>query len=336
MTTQTPTKETTGRKIGYHACHERFAPSYLLTCVQAAAAAGFKDAMCSDHFHPWSERQGQSGYAWSWLGAALASADLIFGTVSAPGQRYHPAILAQAAATLSEMYPDRLWLALGSGQALNENITGASWPSKAQRNARLFECAQIMRALWQGETVTHEGWATVVNARLYSRPLRAPLLLGAALTTETARWVGSWADGLLTGCAPHLEQRAIVEAFREGGGAGKPMFMQTTHALTTLEEGKRVAFEQWRTNVLGAALQADLDSPAKYDAAAAFVQLEDMERFVRISPDAARHGDWLHENLSLGFNKVFVHLMSEDQVRSIQEFGEHVLPEFSREPTRYE
>jgi coenzyme F420-dependent glucose-6-phosphate dehydrogenase len=328
----TLTTKTATRKIGYHACHERFAPSHLLTCVQAAATAGFADAMCSDHFHPWSEWQGHSGFAWSWLGAALASTTLTLGTVSAPGQRYHPAILAQAAATLSEMFPDRLWLALGSGQALNENITGARWPSKGERNARLLECAQIMRALWRGETVTHRGLVTVVEARLYSRSLRPPLLLGAALTQETARWVGSWADGLLTGCASHSDQQAIVQAFREGGGDGKPMFMQTTHALATLDEGKRVAFDQWRSNVLGSALQADLATPAQYDAAASFVRLDDMDRYVRISPDAARHADWLHENLTLGFDKVFVHLMSEDQVRSIKDFGEQILPEFSPEP----
>jgi coenzyme F420-dependent glucose-6-phosphate dehydrogenase len=327
MKTQ-PRQPLSTNSIGYHACHERFPPSRLLTYVQEAAQAGFTDVMCSDHFHPWSVRQGQSGYAWSWLGAALASVDLTFGTVSAPGQRYHPAVLAQAAATLAEMFPDRLWLALGSGQALNETITGTPWPTKSERNARLLECAHVMRALWNGETVTHRGFITVVNARLYSRPIRPPLLLGAALTKETANWVGSWADGLLTGSAPLEEQKAIVDSFREGGGARKPMFMQTTHALATNEEGQKVAFEQWRTNVLGAALQADFASPEQCDVASSFVRVDDMARFIRISPDPARHADWLHQDFNLGFNKVFVHLMSENQPQAIRAFGENVLPHF--------
>ena len=142
--------------IGYHCSHEQHPPSALLRYVVSAERAGFSAAMCSDHFAPWSLSQGHSGFAWSWLGAALQATRLSFGTVNAPGQRYHPAIIAQAAATLSEMYPERFWLALGTGEALNEHITGAGWPDKATRRARLVESAAIIRALFQGETVTHD------------------------------------------------------------------------------------------------------------------------------------------------------------------------------------
>jgi G6PDH family F420-dependent oxidoreductase len=135
-------------RIGYHASHEQFPPSTLLRLVKAAEQAGFQAAKCSDHFHPWSDRQGHSGYAWSWLGAAMEATRIPFGVISAPGWRYHPAIVAQAAATLAEMYPGRFWLALGSGQALNEGITGLPWPPKAERNARLKESAEVIRARW--------------------------------------------------------------------------------------------------------------------------------------------------------------------------------------------
>ena len=104
--------------------------------------------MSSDHFSPWSVRQGESGFAWSFLGAALAQTSLPFGVVNAPGQRYHPAIIAQAAATLCEMFPERLWIALGTGEASNEHITGEGWPPKADRTERLRECVDIMRALF--------------------------------------------------------------------------------------------------------------------------------------------------------------------------------------------
>jgi G6PDH family F420-dependent oxidoreductase len=185
-------------RIGFHASHEQFPPPELLALVRAAEMAGFDCAMSSDHFHPWASAQGQSGFAWSWLGAALQATSLPFGVISAPGYRYHPAIIAQAAATLAEMFPGRFWLGLGSGQRLNEDITGLPWPEKVERNARFSDCASIVAALLRGETVSHSGRVTVVNARLYSLPKAPPLLLGAAVTEATAELVGRWADGLLT------------------------------------------------------------------------------------------------------------------------------------------
>src|SRR5687768_3833780 len=136
--------------FGFHASHEQVHPSELLAAVQRAEEAGFDAAMSSDHFSPWSERQGESGFAWSWLGAAMATTGLPFRVVNAPGQRYHPAIIAQAIATLAEMFPDRLWVCLGSGEASNEHITGDRWPPKPTRNARLRECVDVIRALLGG------------------------------------------------------------------------------------------------------------------------------------------------------------------------------------------
>src|SRR5215208_1707796 len=123
----------------FHASHEQLPPSRLIESVRAAEAAGFQGVTSSDHLSPWSERQGESGFAWSWLGAAMATTTLPFGVVTAPGQRYHPAITAQAIATLLDMFPDRLWVALGTGEASNEHITGERWPDKVTRTARLRE-----------------------------------------------------------------------------------------------------------------------------------------------------------------------------------------------------
>src|ERR671916_352648 len=212
--------------IGFHASHEQITPSALLAAVRDAEAAGFGALMCSDHFSPWSERQGESGFAWSWLGAAMGATDLPFGVVNAPGQRYHPAIVAQAAATLAEMFPGRLWVCLGSGEASNEHITGDRWPPKPVRNARLLECVEIIRALLRGEEVTHDGLVTVDRARVWSRPAEPPPLIGAAVSEETARWVGGWADGLATIHQPREQLERVVGAFREGGGEGKPMILQ--------------------------------------------------------------------------------------------------------------
>jgi coenzyme F420-dependent glucose-6-phosphate dehydrogenase len=236
-------------RIGFHTSHEQFPPSELLSLVHAAEAAGFDCAMSSDHFRPWGATQGHSGFAWSWLGAAMGTTGLPMGVISAPGCRYHPAIIAQGAATLAEMFPGCFWLALGSGQRLNEDITGLAWPEKAERNARLRECAEVIRALLAGETVTHRGRVTVVEAKLYSRPERLPPLLGAAVTEATAEQVGGWADGLLTVSATPAQMRKVIEAFRRGGGAGKRVAVQVgLNWAPTEAEALAGAHNQWRTN----------------------------------------------------------------------------------------
>ena len=166
--------------VGFHNSHEQVHPASLLDAVALAESVGFTAAMSSDHFSPWSKRQGHSGFAWSWLGAALATTTLPFGVVTAPGQRYHPAIIAQAAATLCEMFPERLWIALGTGEASNEHITGERWPPKAERIARLRECVDVIRALHRGEEVTHEGLITVDRARIWTLPDEPPSLLPAS------------------------------------------------------------------------------------------------------------------------------------------------------------
>src|ERR671912_365836 len=153
--------------IGFHNSHEQIHPAELLEAVRHAEEVGFTAAMSSDHFSPWSARQGQSGFGFSWLGAALATTSLPFGAVNAPGQRYHPAIVAQAVSTLGAMFPGRFWVALGSGEASNEHITGDGWPRKEVRTQRLEECVQVIRRLLEGEEVTHDGLVTVDRARLW-------------------------------------------------------------------------------------------------------------------------------------------------------------------------
>ena len=182
--------------FGYHGSHEQHAPSKLLEYVRLAEQAGFTAAMCSDHFHPWIERQGQSGFTWSWLGAALQATRLTFGCVNAPGWRYHPAIIAQAVATLCEMYPERFWLAVGSGEALNEHITGERWPVKSERDERLIECVTVMRKLWAGETVTHHGRIVVEEAKLYTLPEAATGLRRGVERRDRRvdRLLGRWID----------------------------------------------------------------------------------------------------------------------------------------------
>ncbi|WP_326556545.1 TIGR03885 family FMN-dependent LLM class oxidoreductase [Micromonospora sp. NBC_01796] len=315
---------------GFHASHEQLPPSELLRQVQAAQQAGFSRAMCSDHFAPFGPEQGESGFAWSWLGAALASTDLPFGVVNAPGQRYHPAIIAQAAATLAEMFPDRFWMAVGSGELVNEHITGERWPAKDERNARLLESVQIMRALFAGETVSHRGLVTVDRARLWTLPASPPAIFGAAVTPETARWVGSWADGLITVNRPVEQLRPVIEAYREGGGAGKPVKLQV-HLCWDRDEEKalRIAHEQWRTGILGSDVAWDLAMPAEFARATAYVRPDDMREHVLISNDPARHTHWLNEYADLGFDEIYLHHVGLDQRDFLETFATHVLPDLT-------
>jgi coenzyme F420-dependent glucose-6-phosphate dehydrogenase len=314
--------------IGFHASHEQFSPDRLLRLVQAAEQAGFDAAMCSDHWAPWSEAQGESGFAWSWLGAALQATSLPFGVVNAPGQRYHPAIIAQAAATLAVMFPDRFWLAIGSGQILNEHITGERWPPKSERNERLQEAADIMRDLWAGETVSHAGHVTVSEARLWTRPETPPMLVGAAVTPETAGWVAGWADALITVSQSPEQLKAVVDAFRSGGGAGKPMFLQVHLAFAPTDaEARAAAFEQWGQNTLPNSVMAELAHPEQIQAAASHVTPTDLDDAVRISSDPGRHLEWLRGDLALGFEALYLHEVGPEQERFVEVFGREVLPQ---------
>jgi probable non-F420 flavinoid oxidoreductase len=283
--------------------------------------------MSSDHFSPWSERQGESGFAWSWLGAAMGATGLPFGLVNAPGQRYHPAIVAQAAATLCEMFPGRLWIALGSGEASNEHITGQPWPDKATRNARLRECVDVMRALFAGETVTHDGHVRVDRAKLYTLPPAPPPLIGPAISVETARWAGEWADGLATVNQPRAKLEEMIDAFRSNGGEGKRLVLQVHLSwAATEDEALRIAHDQWRTNVFPPPTCWDLELPEDFDRLARDVTPEQVRDTVLVSADLARHAAWLEELAALGFDEINLHHVGQDLSAFIDAFGEHVLP----------
>jgi coenzyme F420-dependent glucose-6-phosphate dehydrogenase len=313
--------------VGWHASHELYPPGELLRLARRAEAAGFRAGMCSDHFHPWTPRQGQSGFSFSWLGAALQATTLPFGSVCCPIGRYHPAVVAQAAATLAEMFPGRYWLAVGTGQALNESVTGDAWPAKPERRARLREAIDVIRALWAGETVARRGLVRVESAKLYTRPERPPLLFGAALTPETAEWVGSWADGLLTVGHEPDGLREVADAFRRGGGAGKPMVLQAAVGYAPdKDEAWRDAHVRWPVAGLGQDLLQDAPTPDLIAAEAAKVRIDDLRGKLRVSSDLARHADWIRGDFAAGFEAVYLHFVGRDPDRCIDAFAEKVLP----------
>jgi coenzyme F420-dependent glucose-6-phosphate dehydrogenase len=229
------------------------------------------------------------------------------------------------------MFPERFWMAVGTGQFLNEHITGEMWPTKADRNARLKVCVDIIRALWDGQTVTHKGLVTVEEARLYSNPDKKPLLFGAAVTSKTAEWVGSWADGLLTISQPAEQLREVVAAFRRGGGEGKPMHLKVQLSYGKTEEMAREgAYEEWRANIFPNAVLTDLRLPEQFDQLGELVNLQEVDKMVRISADTRQHLDWLAEDRALGFEQLFLHNVNLEQERFIDDFGQYVVPDLSK------
>jgi G6PDH family F420-dependent oxidoreductase len=287
--------------VGYYAPLRQIAPGDLLSLVQRAERAGFACALCADHFHPRSAGQHQAGNAWTWLGSAMATTPMPFGVVTCPFGRQHPAVVAQAAATLADMHVDRFWMAVGSGEAVDERITGAAWPNDArQRQARLQASVEMMRALWRGEEVTRNDLVPVDRAQLYSRPAQVPHVFAAVCDVETARWSAGWADGLLATSGAGDTLGDVIRAFLEGGGAGKPVALHVRLSCA----------------------RSDAESPSSTHGAAG----DGVRAQVRTSPDLQRHLAWLQEDLARGVDQVYLHNVDRDEERFIDDFGAHILP----------
>ncbi len=312
---------------GFHCSHEQIAPSQLLRDVSRAEQAGFQMAMASDHFFPWSARQGHSGFTLSWVAAALARTSFPIGSVNAPGQRYHPAIVAQATATLGEMFPGRYWVALASGQHMNEHVTGDPWPSKPEREARLDECVDIIRRLHAGEQVTYSGLVRVDRAKVYDLPPEPVPLLATAISAPTAARVARWAEGLITINQDHGTLRKVIAAYRDNGGRGPVALQLHLSWAPTEEEARALAHDQWRSNVFAAPLSLDLPTPEHFDIASQEVSLDTVAIAVRISADLAQHAAWLAEYRQLGFDEIYLHHVGQDLAAFIDTFGERVLPQ---------
>jgi probable non-F420 flavinoid oxidoreductase len=316
--------------IGYHASHEQFAPSALLTYVKAAEDAGFRAVMTSDHIAPWSARQSNSGNNWPWLGAAMAGTSLPFGSLAIPGNwRYHPAVLAHLVATLCEMFPGRLpWIAVGSGEAVNERVVGKQWPGKEERDRRLQTGAEIMRSLFKGEEVTvDDPDVATVEARLWSLPPRGPALFGAALSEKTAEWMGTWAEGLITVPKPKPDLERILRAFKNNGGQGKPLALQLQVAWAeSKQEARLAAWDQWRHIAVPTQTLAQLERPEDFDASVRDVRPEEMDDLIPLIDRSDELVQIIRDYTSLGFSEIYIHNISRDQLGFIRFMKDEVLP----------
>jgi probable non-F420 flavinoid oxidoreductase len=306
----------------YHASHEQFAPSHLLKLVVQAEAAGFEGIHSSDHIAPWSVRQGHAGFTFSWIAAALQATSLPFSMICTPGQRLHPAVAAHAIATLGEMFPGRINFELASGEALNEHVTGEAWPEKPIRNKRLKECYDVIAKLLRGDEVSNDGLVKVKEAKIYSLPTETPLLFCAALSEETAKWAGQWADGLITTADSREETEKKLSAFRSNGGEGKPCYVQYSFSYAkTEQEAIDGAYHQWRSNLAENDALSDFTKPEQYDEAAKDITKKDVAEKIPMITKAEQLWENISEFEGLGIDRISLHNVNTAHEYFIEDFG---------------
>jgi G6PDH family F420-dependent oxidoreductase len=315
-------------KLGYSLSSEECDAPTLVALAERAEEIGFAFAGISDHFHPWVDAQGESPFVWGVLGAIAARTERIelMTGVTCPTQRTHPAIIAQAAATAAQLMPGRFSLGVGTGENLNEHITGERWPSTVERQDRLAEAIEVIRALWEGDLTSHRGvHYRVENARIYSMPDEPPPLLVAVAGERSVELAAEHGDGII-GTSPVAES---VDQFRKEGGEGKPAYGQLHVCWAADEEtARKTAFEVWPNAAIGGNLSFELPLPAHFEEAAETVREEDVADVVVCGPDPERHRAAIQEYVDAGYERVFVHQIGEDQEGFFGFYEREILPQF--------
>jgi coenzyme F420-dependent glucose-6-phosphate dehydrogenase len=319
-------------ELGYALSSEEHPGSALVDHARRAEEAGFRFALISDHYHPWIDEQGQSPFVWSVLGGiARETRRLRVGTgVTCPILRTHPAIIAQAAATTAELFGDRFFLGLGSGERLNEHVLGQRWPTVAERLDMLEEAVEVIRRLWQGETVSHRGrFYQVERARIYTRPAQPPPICLAASGGRAARIAARLGDGLIA----VVPQRDLVQAFEEAGGGSKPRYGQALVCYAESEEkATDTVMRVWPTNSIPGVLNAELATPSDFGEVVSMVRPEMLGEQVALGPDPERHMALLRSFAEAGFDHVYVHQVGPDQEGFFRFYEREILPNLSRLP----
>ena len=310
-------------RYGYKLMSEEHAPKVLIGNACLAEDAGFDFVAISDHLQPWLDEQGHAPFAWPVLGAIAVATERvgIMTAVTCPFLRYHPAIVAQAAATTAIMCGDRFTLGLGAGEALNERAVGRGWPSVATRHEMLREAVSIIEGLWSGERTSYEGrHLTLENARLYDLPDVPPPIAIAAGGPEAAQLAGERADALVA-----TEPKAgLVEAYRGHGGDG-PRYAELSLCWAADEaSGLATVRERFRWCRLGWKVLPELAEPAAFDAATQLLEPADFRDTVPCGPDLQRYVEAVRRYRDAGFDHVILTQVGPDQAGFLR-FWEHEL-----------
>lgn len=328
--------------VGYAAMLEQFHPSEAVALTAAAEEHGFSGCMAADHFAPWVPHQGQSAFVWNVLTAVgeRTTGDLGPGVVC-PSFRWHPAVVAQAAATLEAMYPGRTWLGVGAGEALNEHVLGGYWPEAGERSRRMFEAVELITQLFTASAAAKDTkfageFFRMETTRLWTMPETAPEILVATAGPINARKTGQLADGIITVGAPPERIEMLLGKFADGARqAGKdpdtmPKVLQLHLSWApTDEEALANAMTEWPNGGMKFG-KADIRSPHDFAAMAQLVRPEDFEGRMVISSDPDVHRAHIQSLLDLGFDRVYLHNVGRNQQEWLEVFGREVLPALHR------
>lgn len=312
-------------RIGYFLSSEEFGPSELLAQAQMAERAGFEGLWISDHFHPWTDEQGESSFVWSMLGALSQVCELHVTTaVTCPTVRIHPAIIAQAAATSALLLEGKFALGLGSGEALNEHILGDRWPPARQRLDMLEEAVHVIRALFDGKVVHHHGpHYTVEHARLYTRPDRPPPIYLSAFAQKSARLAGRIGDGLCT----NLPDPELIKTFRDSGGETKPVQGGMKVCVSDgIADARATAHRLWKSDQLPGELGQVLPTPEHITQATSLVTEDMVGNAVVCGDDVDAHVNAVMQFADAGFDELYISQIGVEQERFFSFYADNVLP----------
>jgi coenzyme F420-dependent glucose-6-phosphate dehydrogenase len=325
--------------IGYAAMLEQFGPQEVVGYSVDAEAHGFSGVMAADHFQPWVPQQGEAAFVWNVMTAIAERTKGDVGPgVACPSFRMHPAIIAQASATLAAMYPGRHWLGLGSGEALNEHIVAGYWPETPERIARMFEAIEIIKKLFGSpdKDIKHEGkFFKLESTRLWTMPAEPPPIYIATAGPVTAKKTGQYAEGLITVGAPESKLEMIRQKCEEGcRDAGKDpdafKYILQLHLswAPTDEEAMANAMLEWPNGGMKFPKQ-DIRSPLDFEQMAKLVRPEDFDGRMLISSDPEKHREQIQKFLDLGFDQIYLHNVGRNQTEWIETFGREVLPKLT-------
>jgi coenzyme F420-dependent glucose-6-phosphate dehydrogenase len=330
-------------QLGWKAGTEQYGPNELLELAIAAEAAGFDSIDASDHFHPWAE-QGEASFVWSVLGAIAARTSRItLGTgVTCPILRYHPAIVAQAAATIAALAPKRFFLGVGTGEALNEYSATGLWPSYNERRAQLAEAIELIRALWTGEKVSHKGEHYETHeAKLYTLPDAPIPLYISSLVPASARFAGEYGDGLIT--AGGDEPDTYEEMLRNFAGGAKeagrnasraPRMIELAVAYTDDEDAAIEARKAyWAGTFVPAMFTEKIYTPELSEKNGKIVGADTIRKAGCFSADPNEHVTHAQKYVDLGFDHLIFHSAGPDQQAFIDGYGRDVLPRLRERST---
>ncbi|MGQ0744587.1 MAG: TIGR03557 family F420-dependent LLM class oxidoreductase [Acidimicrobiales bacterium] len=312
-------------KIGYTLSSEELRPRELVGHGAAAEGRGFDFLSISDHYHPWTQSQGHSPFVWSVLGALAQSTstiELAVG-VTCPIMRIHPAVLAQATATTALLCGDRFTFGVGTGEALNEHITGLRWPPPEVRREMLAEAVAIIRSLWTGETVDHHGCHfTVENARLFDPPERPPPVVVSGFGPAAVELAAEIGDGYW-GHSPEAE---TIDRYRESGGGG-PLFAQVNVCWSAkTDDARRLAHRLWPNAAIPGQLSQDLPTWTHFEQAAGMVRPEDVASSIPCGPDPEPVIETISAYADAGYDHVYLHQIGPDQDGFLAFWSDHLEP----------